>query len=343
VTRSLPAAAVFGASGPELTAEERALFRDVDPFGFILFRRNCVDPDQVRRLVGQFREAVGRPDAPILIDQEGGRVARLRPPHWPSHPALRRIGDLSLGDPEAAAEAAWINGRLLAHMLAEVGIGIDCAPVCDVPVEGAHDVIGDRAFCSDPDMVGALARVTCIGLMDGGVLPVIKHLPGHGRAFADSHLELPVVDASRVELARSDFVPFEVVADMPLGMVAHVVYSAIDPDRPASVSPTVIGETIRGALGFDGLLLSDDMSMQALAGGMAERTAALLSAGCEVVVHCNGDLSEMKGVASAVAPLSDSAWARWTRAQARLKAPSPIDPVALRARLEDLLGGGAAA
>jgi beta-N-acetylhexosaminidase len=338
VTSSIPAAAVFGCSGPDLTAEERALFRAVDPFGLILFRRNCVDPDQVRALVARFRETVGREDAPVLIDQEGGRVARLRPPHWPAHPPMRRVGDLALGDPEAAAEAAWINGRLLAEMLREVGVTVDCAPVCDVPVEGAHDVIGDRAFCGDPDMVGALARVTCLGLMDGGVLPVIKHLPGHGRAFADSHLELPVVDASRVELARTDFVPFEVVADMPLGMVAHVVYTAIDAQRPASVSPAVIGEVIRGALGFGGLLFSDDMSMQALAGGMAERTRALLDAGCEVVVHCNGDIEEMRGVAGAVRPMGEESWARWARATARLKPPSPIDRDALRARLEELLG-----
>ncbi|WP_207478537.1 beta-N-acetylhexosaminidase [Arenibaculum pallidiluteum] len=339
MTRSKPAAAVFGCSGLALSDEERAFFRDADPFGFILFRRNCGDPEQVRRLVDDMRASVDRPDAPVMIDQEGGRVARLRPPHWPAHPPLRRIGDIALGDPEAAAEAAWINGRLIGHMLHELGITIDCAPVCDVPVQGAHDVIGDRAFCDDPEMVGALARVSCLGFLDAGVLPVVKHLPGHGRAFADSHLELPVVEADRVELARTDFVPFTVLADMPIGMVAHVVYTAIDSERPASVSPTVIGETIRGALSFGGLLLSDDMSMQALAGDMAARTRALLDAGCDVAVHCNGDMAEMRAVAGAVRPMDDAGWARWIAAHERLRVPSPIDPKALRARMDELLGG----
>jgi beta-N-acetylhexosaminidase len=331
---------VFGCAGPELSRDERDFFRSVDPLGFILFRRNCRDPDQVRALVAEMRAAVGRPDAPVLIDQEGGRVARLRPPSWPAHPPMRLIGDLAAGDPEAAAEAAWINARLLAHLLHGLGITVNCAPVCDVPVEGAHDVIGDRAFGTDPEQVAGLARVSCLGMLDGGVLPVIKHLPGHGRAFSDSHRELPNVDAPLDALAATDFVPFEVLADMPLGMVAHVVYQAIDPDRPSSVSPAVIGTVVRGRLGFDGLLLSDDLSMEALSGSMEERARAVLAAGCDVVLHCNGDMTEMTGVARALVPLSARAGERWTRAAAMLKPPGAIDPEALRARLDALLGAG---
>jgi beta-N-acetylhexosaminidase len=339
---AIPSAAVFGCAGPELSRDERDFFRSVDPLGFILFRRNCRGRDQVRALVRELRATVGRADAPVLIDQEGGRVARLRPPVWPAHPPMRRIGDLASGDPEAGAEAAWINARLLAHELHDLGITVNCAPVCDVPVEGAHDVIGDRAFGTDPEQVAGLARVSCLGLLDGGVLPVVKHLPGHGRAFADSHRELPSVDASLAELAASDFVPFEVLADMPLGMVAHVVYRAVDPDRPSSVSPSVVGEVVRGRLGFDGLLMCDDLSMQALSGSMEERARGVLEAGCDVVLHCNGDMAEMEGVARALAPLTDRARARWERAAAMLRPPDPIEPEALRARLDALLGAGEA-
>jgi beta-N-acetylhexosaminidase len=335
-----PISSIFGCAGPVLSAAERDFFRSADPFGFILFRRNCESPEQVRRLVSDLRDSIGRADAPVMIDQEGGRVARLRPPHWPAHPAMRRIGDVAAGDPEAGAEAAWLNARLIAHMLHDLGITVDCLPVCDVPVSGAHDVIGDRAFGDDPQMVAALARVTCLGLLDGGVLPVVKHLPGHGRSGADSHLELPVVDASYGDLAGSDFIPFEVLADMPLGMMAHVIYQAIDADRPASTSTAVIGQVVREALGFDGLLFSDDISMQALAGTMAERTRAVLEAGCDVVLHCNGDMAEMEAVAGAASPLGAAALDRWERARTMLRKPDRIDPPAARARLDKLLGLG---
>lgn len=337
---SNPISAIFGCAGPVLTDAERAFFRDADPFGFILFRRNCETPDQVRRLVADLRESVGRNRAPVMIDQEGGRVARLRPPQWPAHPPMRRIGDVAAGDPEAGAEAAWLNARLIAHMLHDLGITVNCLPVCDVPVSGAHDVIGDRAFGDDPQMVAALARVTCLGLLDGGVLPVVKHLPGHGRAGADSHLELPVVDVPYTDLAGSDFVPFEVLADMPLGMMAHVIYGAVDGKRPASTSAAVIGQVVRDALGFGGLLFSDDISMQALAGTMAERTRAVLDAGCDVVLHCNGDMAEMEAVADAATPLADASHRRWERALTMLRPPQRLDPAGARARLEKLLGLG---
>lgn len=312
---------------------------EADPLGFILFRRNCENPAQVRALVADLRAAVGRADAPVLIDQEGGRVARLRPPHWPANPPARRFGELAARDRAAGRRAAWINGRLLALMLLDLGITVDCAPVCDVPVDGAHDVIGDRAFASDPALVAELARATGEGLLAGGVLPVIKHLPGHGRAFADSHMELPVVDAAAQELAASDYAPFRALADMPLGMMAHVVLRAVDADNPASTSRRVVEEIVRGApIGFDGLLFSDDLSMGALAGGMGERAAAVLAAGIDVVLHCNGDLDEMRAAAKAVPPLGYAAAQRWVRAQAARAVPGPVDEAALRAELSGLLG-----
>lgn len=332
-------AVVFGAAGTALTAEERAFFRDADPLGFILFRRNCDTPDQVRALVDSLREAVGRADAPVLIDQEGGRVARMRPPHWPAFPPMRAFGDLAARDAAAGREAARINARLLALMLADCGVSVDCAPVCDVPVEGAHDIIGDRAFCGDPARVADLARATCEGLMAGGVLPVVKHMPGHGRAFADSHAELPVVDAPRAALEETDFAPFRALADMPLGMVAHVVLKAIDPDAPASTSPIVVRDVVRGApIGFDGLLFSDDLSMGALAGGMRSRAEAVLAAGLDIALHCNGVMEEMVAVAEGVPAMSGEAVRRWAKAEAMCGPAQPADAAALRARLAELLG-----
>ncbi|WP_051340275.1 beta-N-acetylhexosaminidase [Azospirillum halopraeferens] len=338
-----PRAVVLGCAGPRLTGEERAFLRDADPFGFILFRRNCETPDQVRALVTDLRDAAGRADAPVLIDQEGGRVARLRPPHWPAHPPARAFGALAERDPVAGLEAARLNGRLIAGMLGALGVDVDCAPVCDVPVDGAHDVIGDRAFARDPALVAALARATAEGLIAGGVLPVVKHVPGHGRACADSHAELPVVDATRAELEATDFAPFRALADLPLAMVAHVVLNAIDPDGPASTSRAVIEGVVRGpAIGFDGLLFSDDLSMGALTGGAGERTRAVLDAGCDVALHCNGDMHEMKEVVAVAPPLSDAAVRRWARARA---VPGPVDAVdaaGLRARMDALLAGAAA-
>lgn len=330
------AALVLGCEGTVLTTTERDFFRDANPLGFILFRRNVDNPDQVRALVDSLRDAVGR-HAPILIDQEGGRVARLRGPHWPELPAARAVGDLT--DPEKAARAAWVHGRLLAAMLADLGIDVDCAPVADVPVPGAHDVIGDRAFAMDPSTVAALAASQAAGLLAGGVLPIVKHIPGHGRAFADSHKELPVVTTARAELEAWDFAPFKALSHLPAAMVAHVVYTDIDADRPSSISPTVIGEIVRGHIGFDGLLFSDDLSMQALSGTLGQRTAAVLAAGCDVALHCNGQRTEMLDVVAHARALDAAGLRRWSAASALVAAAPPTDINALRAEFDRLLAG----
>jgi len=333
----IPKAAIFGCAGKSLTAQERAFFAANNPFGFILFARNVETPDQVRALVKVLRESVGRDDAPVLIDQEGGRVARLKPPHWRAAPAAARIADLADLDIDAACEAAWLNARLIGGELAALGIDVDCAPVCDVPVAGSHDVIGDRAYGADPGRVATIARAAALGFIDAGVLPVIKHIPGHGRARADSHLELPTVDTPRAELETSDFVPFRALADMPWGMTAHVRYTALDKERPATLSPTIIRDVIRGQIGFDGLLLTDDLSMKALGGSFAERTRAALEAGCDIALHCNGDMSEMEGVAAAAPPLSEAARRRIARAESvRKSSLRGADAAKLLARFDAL-------
>ncbi|GGE62824.1 beta-N-acetylhexosaminidase [Niveispirillum cyanobacteriorum] len=330
------AALVLGCEGTALTAVERDFFRDTNPLGFILFRRNVDSPDQVRALVDSLRDAVGR-HAPILIDQEGGRVARLRGPHWPELPAARAVGDLA--DAEKAGQAAWLHGRLLAAMLSDLSIDVDCAPVADVPVPGAHDVIGDRAFAMDPVRVAALAASQAAGLLAGGVLPIVKHIPGHGRAFADSHKELPVVSTPRAELEAWDFAPFKALSHLPAAMVAHVVYTDIDADRPSSISPTVIRDIVRGHIGFDGLLFSDDLSMQALSGTLGQRTAAVLAAGCDVALHCNGQMAEMLDVAANARALDAAGMRRWSAASALVAAAPPTDINALRAEFDRLLVG----
>lgn len=334
----LPRAVVFGCAGPQLSPAERAFFATAEPFGFILFRRNCQSPGQLRTLVRELRASVARPDAPVLIDQEGGRVARLRPPGWPAHPPAACIGALAAADVETARRCAWTNARLIADLLADAGVTVNCAPVCDVPVAGAHDVIGDRAFASEPALVAALAAASCEGFLAGGVLPVIKHLPGHGRACADSHHSLPVITASLAQLEASDFVPFRALRTMPLGMVAHVVYTALDAERPASVSARVIGEVIRGRIGFTGLLLSDDLAMAALSGSAAERAAAVLEAGCDVALHCTGDAAEMAAVAAVVPRLDPTTWAIWCALESTRRVSAPIDAAALRTDLWNSLG-----
>jgi beta-N-acetylhexosaminidase len=328
------AALVLGCEGTELTAAERVFFRDANPLGFILFRRNVVDPEQVRRLVGDLRDCVGR-HAPVLIDQEGGRVARLRPPHWPELPSARAIGDLGV----AASRAAWLHGRLLAAMLTDIGVDVDCAPVADVPVAGAHDVIGDRAFAMEPVRVAELAAAQAAGLLAGGVLPIVKHVPGHGRAFADSHKHLPVVTTPWADLVSWDFAPFRALAGLPAAMVAHVVFTAIDAERPASVSPTIIRDVIRGHIGFDGVLFSDDLSMQALSGTIGQRTAAVLGAGCDIALHCNGQLAEMREVLDNSRPMDALACGRWQRAATAMMAPQPAEIADLRTELGRLLSG----
>lgn len=324
-----------------LNADERALFRACRPLGFILFARNCVDPDQLRRLVTAMRSAADAPDAPVLIDQEGGRVARLGPPHWRKPPPARAFGLIAERDRAAAREAVVLNARLIGRELAGLGITVDCTPVLDVPAPDGHDIIGDRAFGTDTGLVAELGRASCDGLLAEGVIPVIKHVPGHGRARADSHMELPSVDAPLADLRRIDFSPFRALADEPWAMTAHVLYRAIDRDRCASVSPRVIGDVIRGEIGFDGLLLSDDLNMQALSGTLAERAQAVLAAGCDVALHCSGVFDEMAAVAEAVPALSAAALARVDRGEAlrheRQRAAPAMTVAGLSARLNTIL------
>jgi beta-N-acetylhexosaminidase len=333
-----PSAVIFGCGGPRLSDRERAFFRDVNPLGFILFQRNCETPDQVRGLLAELRAAVGRDAAPVLIDQEGGRVARLKPPYWPSYPAARTLA--ALGG-ERALEAVRLGARLIADDLAALGITVDCLPVLDIPVAGSDAVIGDRAYGDRPGPVAALGRAACAGLLAGGVLPVLKHIPGHGRGTVDSHHALPRVEAPRKALEENDFAPFRALADMPLAMTAHIVYTAFDAERPATLSRRVIDEAIRASIGFDGLLMTDDLSMRALGGSFAGRAASALEAGCDVVLHCNGDMAEMTEVAGAVAPLTPKARARLDRAEARRGAAEPIDRPALHARFRALTAGAA--
>ena len=333
-----PLAAILGCAGPHLTDAERALFAAVRPLGFILFRRNVQTPDQVRALVEDLRAVAGHPDCLVLIDQEGGRVRRLGPPHWPEAPPQGVFVPLYRGDPATGREAVRLNARLIAHDLHALRIDVDCLPLLDVPDPDGHDIIGDRAFGDRPEEVADLGRACTEGLLAGGVLPVIKHLPGHGRARADSHESLPVVEADRADLERIDFAPFRAHADAALGMTAHVVYHAFDPTRPATLSPVVIRETIRGLIGFDGLLMTDDVSMKALDGDYATRARDSLDAGCDVVLHCNGDMAEMKAVVEGCRPLDDAGRRRLDRARAQLRAPDPsFDPAAARARLAELL------
>jgi beta-N-acetylhexosaminidase len=331
-------AAIYGCSGHRLTAEEKAFFSDARPWGFILFRRNVESPDQLRALTAELRDCLGDETAPILIDQEGGRVQRMGPPHWPKYPP----GEAYLkatNDPLAARELARLGGRLLAHDLKSVGITVDCLPVLDVPVPGAHDIIGDRAYAHDPADVARLGRAAAEGLMAGGVLPVIKHMPGHGRAFADSHKALPVVHADFETLDGWDFAPFKALSDMPMAMTAHVVFTAVDGKRPATTSKKAV-KLMREHLGFGGLILTDDLSMHALSGSFRERAEASLKAGCDVVLHCNGDLAEMASVAEGVAKLKGKAARRAEAALARMvHTPEPLDYREAHDRFAALLAG----
>ena len=308
-------AAIYGFEGAALTDDERRFFRDADPAGFILFRRNCVDSEQLLGLTDSLRELTGRDDVPILIDQEGGRVARMRPPEWPAFPAAERFADLYRTAPSSAIEAVRSNARALGLMLRSVGINVDALPLLDVRQEGATDIIGDRALGSEPMQVAALGRAVLDGLGSAGVLGIIKHMPGHGRALVDSHHELPIVTASAEEL-EIDLEPFERLATAPLGMTAHVVYTAWDPERPASMSPTVVRDIIRGRIGFDGFLMSDDIGMEALAGDFGSRAAGVVAAGCDAALHCSGKMEEMAAVAAAVPAMSPEGEARLARAMA---------------------------
>ena len=323
-------AMIAGIAGPELNAEEESFFRGEQPWGYILFARNVVNAAQLAGLTAALRDLSGR-DVPVFIDQEGGRVQRIKAPLAPDYPPGAALGALYRADREAGLRAAWVMSRLHAFDLKRFGINADCLPVLDVPVEGAHDVIGNRAYGSDPVTVAQMGRAAAEGLLAGGVLPVIKHIPGHGRAFADSHLELPVVDAPLEELRAHDFPPFQALADIPMAMTAHVVYTALDRDNPATTSPRVIGGIIRGEMGFDGLLMSDDVSMKALAGSFEERTEAIFAAGCDMVLHCNGRMDEMRAVAARTPLLSGKALQRAQRAVADLARDDAADEQALRA------------
>jgi beta-N-acetylhexosaminidase len=333
---------IAGCSGLELSRAEAAFFKAERPWGFILFKRNVDTPDQVRKLVAAFRACVDRADAPVLIDQEGGRVQRLGPPHWPKYPPGRAYGTLK-GHALLRREITRLGARLIAHDLRALGITVDCVPVLDVPVAGAHDVIGDRAYGDTPEQVAYLGRAAAEGLIAGGVLPIVKHIPGHGRAGADSHLALPVVDTDHATLSATDFLPFRHLADMPMAMTAHVVYAAIDPKRPATTSRKMIQNIIRGEIGYDGLVMSDDLSMKALAGDFASRTRQSLRAGCDVVLHCNGDLAEMQAIAAATPELKGQAKRRAESALKRIAhLPEPFDPVEGRARLDAALNAALA-
>ena len=322
---------ILGCAGKVLTADEVRLYGDERPWGFILFARNIGEPEQIRDLVAAMRDAVGRPDAPVFIDQEGGRVQRLRPPLAPNYPAASALGALYRHDAVAGLRAAWLLSRLHAFDLSNLGITADCLPVLDVPIEGASEVIGSRAYGKDASSVAAMGLAAAEGLMAGGVLPVMKHVPGHGRAFADSHLELPRVDAALDELRSQDFAPFAALKHLPMAMTAHVVYTAIDQDRPATTSRKVIQDIIRGEIGFDGLLMSDDTSMKALSGDFPSKAEAILAAGCDIVLHCNGVMEEMQGIASRTTVLAGKSLERAERALAAVKDQDAAEEAAVRA------------
>ncbi|MGX9428164.1 MULTISPECIES: beta-N-acetylhexosaminidase [Bradyrhizobium] len=329
---------ITGVSGFELTDAEREFIRAERPWGFILFKRNVETPDQVSALVRECRSVAGQADAPVLIDQEGGRVQRLGPPHWPVYPAGAAFGALYDRDSQLGLAAARLSARLIAADLGALGITVDCLPLADVPVEGADAVIGNRAYGTNPAKVAAIARAVTDGLEQGGILPVLKHIPGHGRATADTHFRLPTVDTARSELERTDFAAFRPLADLPMAMTAHVVFSALDPAQPATTSATIIQQVIRDGIGFQGLLMSDDVSMNALSGSIAERTRAIISSGCDMVLHCNGKLDEMREVAREAPELTGEALERAKRALAARKPPLPFDRLAARAELDALIG-----
>ena len=308
-------AAIYGLEGPRLSDREPGFFREAEPAGFILFRRNCETPEQLLALTNSLRELTGRSDLPILIDQEGGRVARMRPPEWPAFPTAERFAQLYVLAPASAIEAARANARAIAVTLRDCGINVNALPLLDVRQEGASDVIGDRALGSEPMQVAALGRAVLDGMASAGVVGIIKHMPGHGRALVDSHKSLPVVPATSEEL-ETDLEPFERLSSAPMGMTAHVVYDAWDAERPASLSPKVIGEIIRGRIGFDGWLMSDDIGMEALAGDFGSRASGVVAAGCDVALHCSGKMEEMVAVAAAVPAMTAESEARLARAMA---------------------------
>jgi beta-N-acetylhexosaminidase len=330
---------ITGLAGTKITSAERSFLRESSPWGLILFKRNIATPDRLVALVKDFRDVVGRADAPVLIDQEGGRVSRLGPPHWPDYPPGAAYGRIYERDAEAGLAAARLGAQLIASDLAALGITVDCLPVADVPSIGADPIIGDRAYGATVGQVVDVARAIAQGLLAGGVLPVLKHIPGHGRATVDSHLKLPVVDADRSALAATDFAAFRELADLPFGMTAHVVYAAIDPDRPATTSAIMIDDVIRGLIGFDGALMTDDIAMGALSGSIAQRTRAALAAGCDLILHCNGNLQQMQQVAANVPILEGAPAQRAQRALRTCLQPASFDLAAARAEFSHMMEG----
>ena len=335
--RAAPRAMVLGCAGAALDDAERRFMADADPAGFILFKRNCESPAQTRALIGSLREAVGRPDAPVLVDQEGGRVVRLGPPHWREPPAPALLGAVAEIDETAGLRAAWLNARLVAADLQVLGFSVNCVPVLDLRYAGASKVVGDRALGTDPRSVARLGRAVADGMLAGGIVPAIKHLPGHGRAEADSHAVLPHVDAPLEALRARDFVPFQALRDVPVGLTAHVRYAALDPERPGTLSPEVIARAVRGDIGFDGLLVTDDLSMGALTGSVGSRAAAALAAGCDLALHCNGKREEMEDVAAAVPRLDGRALERFQRMLAARRQPEAFDDAEGLRELDALL------
>jgi beta-N-acetylhexosaminidase len=329
---------ITGLAGTELSEEERAFLRDAQPWGFILFKRNVTSAEQARRLIGDVRATLGR-SAPVLIDQEGGRVQRLGPPYWAAYPPGAAYGALYDRDQDTGLAAARLGARLIAADLTALGIDVDCLPIADVPGAGADPVVGDRAYGTEPAKVAAIAGAIADGLGEGGVLPVLKHIPGHGRATADSHAKLPVVNTDRATLEATDFAAFRPLAMLPLAMTAHVVFTAIDPIAPATISATIVQGVIRDSIGFEGLLMTDDISMGALSGSIAERTRAAIAAGCDVVLHCNGEMAEMRAVAAEAPVLAGEARRRADAALAAKRPPAPIDLAASRAAFLRMMHG----
>ena len=331
-------AVIFGCGGAKLSAAEKAFFRDCDPWAFILFARNVETPEQLRRLTADLRDSVGR-DALIFIDQEGGRVQRLKPPQWRAAPAAARFGQIYKDDPVAAKRAIWLNYRLIADELRAVGVDANCAPVLDLPTENADPIISDRAFSSEPEPMIDMAHAAMAGLTAGGVAPVIKHVPGHGRADVDSHKALPIIRTDTDTLRATDYVPFKAFADAPMAMTAHVVLRAVDPDRPITLSKKAMSSVVRGELGYDGLVMSDDLDMKALSGDLKDLTEQALTAGCDIALHCNGKMGAMVKVAKGAKPLRGDALRRAAMAEFYASRPEGFDAEAGQAELDNLLGG----
>ena len=338
-----PRAVIFGCEGTVLSSVEKAFFRATDPVGFILFARNCENPTQVKKLVSDLLDSVCRPDAPVLIDEEGGRVQRLGPPSWRNAPSARSLVEaVETHDPKRVAEAVRLNARLLAHDLRTLGITVDCLPVLDIPQPGAHGIIGDRAFGSDAAKVTRLGKAACEGLLQGGILPVIKHIPGHGRSTVDTHEELPTIDASRDTLEATDFAPFRSLSDMPWAMTAHVIYNVLDRINPATHSAMIVRGLIRKDFGFSGVILSDDLSMKALSGGLGDRASKAIEAGCDIALHCSGKINEMVQIADQTESISEDTAARIIRGEVlrrNSEQRTPFNADDALVRLKGLTGG----